>query len=262
MKDNELMIQTCKLPICRVSIWTLVLILLCYAISGTVACSNAYALSLYVGRGAGTIVNDSNFYYGGSRWPEMTSTIDAAFDTVTLASDLSDLDGMLAHDRLWVDSRSFHGDPLSPVELANIQSFIATGRRVVLMGERGVTWSTQILSIVGGVWAGEGLGSGVANALPVVPELTRGVGSIDFSQNGFGQASGGTPLFDRPWSTLWDGNVLTVLDVVVFNQWRSDNHAQYGRNVVEWLAVPEPTTINLLALTIVICGLRLRRPVL
>lgn len=221
------------------------------AVTAVLFCSKVYAASLYIGRGAGTRVNDSNYYYGGSRWPQLTATIDTTFDTVTVAPALTDLSAMLAHDRLWIDSRSFYGEPLSATEISNIQAFIATGRRTVLMGERGVAWSTQILSIVGGTWAGEGIGIGVANALPVEPALTKGVGSISFAQNGFGQSFGGVPLFDRPWSALWGDNTLTILDVVVFNQWGYPSHAQYGKNVVQWIAAPESTTIGLVLLGLI-----------
>jgi hypothetical protein len=230
----------------------------------TLICSEVLAVSLYIGRGAGSVgsINQVHYYYGGSQWPEMTATIDAGFDTITVAPALTDLDAMLAHDRLWVDSRAFFGANLSAVEIDNIQTFIATGRRAVLMGERGEVWSTQILSIVGGTWAGEGRADGGnerVNALPIVPALTGGVGSMDFRQNGFGQSLGGTPLFDRPWSALWGTNALTVLDVVVFNQWYDSSHAQYGRNVVQWLAIPEPSTTHLVELAIVVVAILLGR---
>lgn len=208
-------------------------------------CPEVNAASLYLGRGAGTAINDAHYYYGGSRWPEMTALIDATFDTVTVAPALTDLEAMLAHDSLWLDSRSWYGAPLSAVEISNIQAFIQTGRRTVLMGERGFEWSTQVLSIVEGQWAGEGIGLGVANALPIIPELTGGVGSISFEQNGFGQSQGGTPLFDRPWSTLWSGNTLTILDVVVFAQYSYPSHERFAQNTVRWLAAPEPSLIGL-----------------
>ena len=193
------------------------LIVIC-SIAAALFCSAAHALSLYVGRGAGTTVNDANYFYGGSRWHEITAAIDSSFDSVTVAPDLTDLNAMLQYDRLWVDSRAFWGSPLSSLELTNIRTFIATGRHTVLMGDRSEAWCSQILSLVGGSWAGEGVGIGVAHALPIEPELTSGVNSIDFSGNGFGQSLGGTPLFDRPWSALWGGNVLTVLDLNVFDQ--------------------------------------------
>ncbi|MHC5027479.1 MAG: hypothetical protein ACYTGR_12060, partial [Planctomycetota bacterium] len=196
------------------------------------------AASLLVSQGV-----DGRFferYYGGADWSNLTAEIDARFDSVTVAADFEDLGQMLTFDRLWLDQRWLSGS-LSATELANLATFIATGRRVVMIGENDLWagWNNQILGLVGGSYASQS--SGTATALDV-PPLTDGVTTIDLNGAGTaGIASGARALFDINWSTLWDDNVVTALDI---NAWRdsdwSGSNAQFGINVVEWLATPSP----------------------
>src|SRR6478672_5782975 len=155
----------------------------------TLWASQTYAISLLVSQGAGTNVNDANYYYGGSRWSELTNEINATFDTVTVVPNLNDRNQLLAYDRLWIDQRWVPSNNLNATELTNIQSFIATGRRLVMIGENNswTSWNNQILGLVGGSYAGESR----ATATPTTthPELTAGVVPIPFPQNSYGTAS-------------------------------------------------------------------------
>jgi hypothetical protein len=203
--------------------------------------SPAYAVSLLVSQGAGTTVNDANYYYGGSRWSELTNEINATFATVTVVPNLNNLSQLLAYDRLWIDQR-WVPSSLGATELANIQSFIATGRRLVMIGENNswTNWDNQILGLVGGTYAGESR----ITATPTTthPELTAGVVPIPFPQNSYGTASGGEPLFDTKVATLWNGQAVTVLDVSIFTQNDVGTSPRFRQNVIAWLAVPEPAS--------------------
>jgi hypothetical protein len=212
----------------------------------------AGALDLLVSQGKGTDVNDAHYYYGGSRWQELTAELDGAFDAVTVAPNLENLSQLLAHDRLWLDQRWVPPVLLSATELANIQAFLATGRRAVMIGENNAwtTWNQQILGLVGGSYAGEAPRD-IVTPLPVHPELTQGVGPISFVQNSHGTAAGGTQLFTQNWATLWGNQVVTVLDVSPFEPSTPATSVEFRQNVVNWLAaVPEPSccTMGLIGL--------------
>jgi hypothetical protein len=181
----------------------------------------------------------------------MTAALNAQFSTVTVVPNFQNLSQMLSYDRLWLDQRWTSGS-LTSTEISNIAAFIATGRRVVMVGENDywTSWDNQILSIVGGSFGGEYTGS--ANTVLADP-LTAGVSSVNLPTAGL-VASGGTALFDHNWATLWGatGNTLTLLDVNVMSDtyWSSNNNGQFSENVAEWLAatgsdgaVPEPITI-------------------
>jgi hypothetical protein len=205
----------------------------------TLWASSAYAVSLLVSRGVGTDVNNAHYYYGGSRWSELTNEINSTFNTVTVAQNLNDLNQLLAHDRLWIDQR-WVPSSLGATELANIQSFIATGRRLVMIGENNswTNWNNQILGLVGGSYAGESRMT--ATPITTHPELTAGVIPIPFPQNSYGTATGGEPLFDTKVATLWNGQAVTVLDVSIFTQNEVGTSPRFRQNVIAWLAVPKP----------------------
>jgi hypothetical protein len=191
-------------------------------------------------------------FYGGSGWTDLTAEIDSTFSSVTVLPDASNLAAILAADRLWVDQR-WLGGLLTQQEIDNITAFVSTGRRAVFIGENDLwaDWNNQILGIVGGSHAGTS--SGTANSLGTDPILNFGITAITLPTAGV--AAGGTHLFDINWSTLW-GNVVTVLDINVWENWTGDN-AQYGRNVVEWLHVPSPGALAVFGIALV--GARRRR---
>ena len=180
----------------------------------------------------------SSRFYGGAGWSQLSADIDAVFNSVNVSANLDDAGALAAADALWVDQRWTAGT-LSGSEIAALQAFIDSGRRVVMIGENSVwsTWNTQILSTVGGTFAGDS--NGLATPTGAVPALTAGVGSIGLSAAGV--ASGGTALFDINFATLWGDNAVSVLDI---NIWQNTNYSgdnqQFGRNVIEWLAVPAP----------------------
>jgi len=80
--------------------------------------------------------------------------------------------------------------------------------------------------------------------LPIISnQLTSGVGGVYAPAHGV--ASGGEALFSENFATLWNDNVLTVLDVDAFNDtyWNDQDNAAFAQNVAEWVAtatVPIP----------------------
>lgn len=207
--------------------------------------------SLYVNQTAQTS-GGIGYGYGNSLWTGMTGNLNARFGAPNITAnsgDLSNLGTLLGFDRLWLDQRWTSGS-LSATEVNNLSAFIATGRRVVLMGENNAwtAWNNQILGILGGSYGGES----TATVTPVVNNaLTAGVASIALPTAGL--AIGGTSLFTQNFATLWgaEQNVLTILDVNVL----ADNHAnaQFRENIAEWLyagggttSVPEPTSLALI----------------
>ena len=80
----------------------------------------------------------------------MTTALNNACRNIATTPNFENLAQMLSYNAIWLDARSFGGSLLSANELSNIATFIATGRRVVLMGENTnwTTWDNQIL----GTW--------------------------------------------------------------------------------------------------------------
>jgi hypothetical protein len=142
---------------------------------------------------------------------------------------------------------------LSAVEIANLSNFLASGRRVTIIGEGNFfeTWNNSILSfaqtIAGG--APPTLGDPFnGSASPVVSnELTEGVGTFVLQGGGIVVGGNGTALFDHNFATLWSPNLLTVLDAQVFRNLAppGSGDAIFRDNVADWLggstaAVPGP----------------------
>jgi hypothetical protein len=206
------------------------------------------AAQLLVSDSGGTL----NYGYGYSNWVNFTAAINSAFGgagNVTVVPDLTNAGQVAAADAVFLDQRWLTGT-LSATEITNIQNFIASGKRIVMIGENSSwnPWDQQILGIVGGTFVTDF--GGVTTPVLVHP-LTAGVTQLNLAAAGI--ASGGTPLFDQNFATLWGAqNVLTVLDVNVFDEshWPDPNHTQWGNNVAVWLAgaVPEPSSAILAAI--------------
>jgi hypothetical protein len=160
---------------------------------------------------------------------------------------------MLGFDALWIDQRGIEGR-LAADEIQNVAAFIATGRRVVMIGEHQswFIWNSDILSTVGGAPLYGTSGSGIATPVSSHP-LTAGVSQVSMPVTGI--AVGGTPLFNVNFATLWGDSVLTILDENIFNSvyWSTLDNAQFAGNVATWVttaptaAVPEPGTLVFVA---------------
>lgn len=221
----------------RKRISTVLSVLICLALSA----GRSEALSVLVSRAAGSGIS---WGYRVEGWVGMTALLDeATADNVAVADGFEDLAQMLTYDSLWLDARYSFPAPvrLSAVEIANIQAFIATGRRVVLFGENMDffgAWDESVLSVVGGTLEPVRLTRAVAS-LPG-HELTSGVLSVEPIQAGI--ARGGTPLFEQNFATLWGANVVTVLDVSLFQDTYLDrrDNAVFANNLARWVAASPP----------------------
>ncbi len=181
----------------------------------------------------------AHHYYGGALWPEMTAAIKAATASVYVAPDLENLGVMLAFDALWVDQRGLDSDPgssLTALEIANIEAFIRTGRRVVMMGENNAwtNWNNQILGTVSASYAG-GVATGAVPTAAYRPPTT-GVDAV-YVMSG-GAAYSGRNLFTENVVTMWPpgDRVLTVLDVNLWSDgWANEDNELFAVNVAKWI---------------------------
>lgn len=221
--------------------------------------------------GGTLIVNQVNPYLGyGYRlynWYTFSAALDGQFgaSNVTVSNAAMDnLAALLVYDSLMVVPRQPGvGNALSGTEISVLTAYIATGRRVLLVGENDAwtDWNNSILASVGGSFAGEY--SGYSAAVLTHP-LTDGVSQVYFASDGV--ASGGASLFAANVATLWGGgqNVLSLLSVNALDDgyWTYGDNAQFGANVAAWLAsggevvVPEPSTFALFGAGILLLGVR------
>ena len=187
--------------------------------------------------------DDDGIGYNGFAWTAATTALDAsAGGTADTTGDLSDLPTLLRYDGLWVDLRAPGTGTLSAAETNALSAYVATGRRVVLVGANVAgyaSWNRSILSLVGGT-TGADLPAGTFNRVAIVP-LTTGVTSVGSSSGG-GAALGaaGTSLFTQRLATVW-GPAANVLVLLNPNVPGDDDHARasnaaFTTNLADWAA--------------------------
>jgi hypothetical protein len=196
----------------------------------------------------------SNFMYGQALWTGTTAALNAAFGASNItvnanplaSADLANVDALLVGIRTYTAT-------LSATEISALQAFIASGRRVVIIGENGgsfSTWDTSFLTVLGG-----SLGSDSSSSLvpAVTNSLTAGVTGIDTGTGGV--AVGGESLFNPNMITLWGANrnVLTILDGNALDDstGAAAGNMQFKTNMANWLAAvpspPQPATVPALS---------------
>lgn len=180
------------------------------------------------------------FGYGDTRYDNFSAEIDTWFSTVDIAPNLEDMSQMMQYDAIMVQLREFNA-VLTPTEKSNLTAYIATGRRVLMIGENPslwFSWNNDLCTVAGGSSTNQESNGvyRVANAWPI---LTDGVSSVEIPNGGI--ANGGTSIFTTNTATVWSGNgssnVLTMLDVNVFedDRWNTLDGAVFSANVAEWL---------------------------
>ncbi len=210
------------------------------------------AQNLLISTGLGNYTSNQ---YGGFRWGSMSSYINGAMASVTAATTIGSTPFVLSYDRLWVDQR--YQATLSAAEISTITAFIATGRRVVLVGENSFwdPFNTQYASIVGGTYGSAC--DGVFGTSAIAGILTAGVATVRTGCSG--NMFGGTQVFSGTGvASLWGPNlnVLVWMDSNMQDDTylASADNMEFAQNVATWLAgetapeaVPEPATMTLLA---------------
>jgi hypothetical protein len=197
----------------------------------------------------------------------MTDALNGAFGVGNVTISSSPIGDISAYDRLWITARQI-GDPgLSTTEQANLLALIASGKRVVIVGENNAwtAWNKSFLTILGGSFSGDTGGETITTAL--AHPVTAGLPSILAGDDGI--AAGGTSLFSKNVVTLWGANqnVITMLSVGMIDD-SSDgffpNNQGFKINLAEWLAagaapVPEPASLGVAALGLSAALIRVRR---
>jgi hypothetical protein len=192
--------------------------------------------------------NNDGDGYGGYGWTTMTADLNAAANgaggAVVTTADLSNTSALLGYDGIWVDVRQPGTGTLTSAEASALSAYIATGRRVVLIGGNAnyASWNASILGLVGGTDAGT-LATGTYSASAGNLPLTRGVGSAHANGGDAAAASAAsTSLFVQRFATVWGPaqNVVVLLNTNV----TSDNdldppvagNATFATNLAAWAA--------------------------
>jgi hypothetical protein len=209
------------------------------------------ALSWTAGANATILVDQIDpylsYFVGGSNWTNFTADLAGEPGGYVLGniSNPADVAGASA---VLVVLRQFT-DTLSGIEIANLNSFLGTGKRVAIFGENGswLSWDNSVLGFAS-------LGAAYSNdssdvVTPVISNsLTAGISSISLVAAGIGSGGSGTSLFSEDVASLWraDNNLLTILDVNVVDSIGNGN-SRFEQNVADWLgtsavAVSEPSS--------------------
>jgi hypothetical protein len=139
---------------------------------------------------------------------------------------------------------------LSATEVTNLQAFIASGKRVLIIGENSSSFSGWDQSFINAVGNSATYSPIVTNGsvTPVVTNsLTAGVTSVAIG--GGGSVLGGTELFSQNVAATFGAsdNVLLVMDVNALSN-NSGGTDQFQKNIATWLGgsvasdVPEPAS--------------------
>lgn len=202
-------------------------------LSGTTAMAQQRLLASQERHGYG-------FGYGDYRYDNFSAEINSWFSTVDIAPNLEDYSQMLQYDAVMVQIREFNA-VLTPTEKTNLTQYIATGRRVLMIGENPslwFSWNNDICTVAGGSSTNQE-SNGNYNVANPAPILTDGVTTVNIPNGGI--ANGGLNIFTTNTATLWSGNgtdnVLTMLDVNVFedDRWNTLDGGVFSANVAEWL---------------------------
>jgi len=236
----------------------------------TLALAAAVASGIAAPAQAAILVDQSSPYAGyyvgaGGDWSSFTASLAAQPGGYTLGS-VANAAQVAAADAIVVVHRNpfLPGASLSADEIANLTGFLASGKRVILIGEGNFwdDWNDSILAFASGGAAAHGAVVSGTTTPAVANDLTDGVTSLLMQGVGTAVGGNGTALFGTNFATLWGDNLLTVLDGQVFTQFGAP---AFRDNVAAWLdqsaatSVPAPGALPLLLAGIAALGVVRRR---
>ena len=193
--------------------------------------------------------------YGQFDWTGVTADLNTANGgALTVAADLSNLSSMLAYNGLWVDCRQTAINTFTTAETANLQAYIATGRRVVLIGGPGpqsqtlpnsTVWNDAIMSAVDGP-----TGTSYFTTSAYAPNATpsRPTSPVDANVSAITVPAGavtssGSSLFADRVATVWGPaeNVIVFLDTATLSDdyLGKQSDGTFAANLASWVAGAE-----------------------
>ncbi len=190
--------------------------------------------------------NDDGSGYAHFAWTGMTADLNAA-NAGPLASvaDLSNLSQLMNYTGIWVDTRQPTTGTMTSAETTNLQAFIATGRRVVLIGGLGPqpgnpnysSWNDAILNAVGGPTGTTRFTSSATPAF-ATSSVTNGVSAIAVPSGAV--VSSGVTLFADRVATIWGParNALVLLDQSALDDDALPmlSNSTFAANLAAWVA--------------------------
>lgn len=221
---------------------------------------------------AATIGYRADNYFGGLGGSSGFDTVFANAGHTVIAIDFNDAAAVNGVDGLWINNRGL----LNATEIANMQSFLSSGRNVVYMSDRSdsSTWADPNNIVLPAVGGDDIITGGNFGVHPVIGthELVDGVGSIQFNTWSAVDPGIGSPelLFANGMAAVYGfggGELLFIGDT----NWQYNGFPYAGRpqifasNIEQWLtspvtAVPEPTSSALFLLAMGgLVGMRRRR---
>lgn len=144
----------------------------------------------------------ASYGYGLAGFDGVTDALNAAFGASNITVDIGRIPDLARFTALWIQAPKPGDSGHTPVEQANVAAFLATGRRVVMVGENfsWLDWDNSILATVGGSY-GDFLQGSVSLTPVVAHPVTFGILTVSASDDGI--ANGGTALFSENVVTLW-----------------------------------------------------------
>jgi len=237
------------------------------ALLATLSATGANA-TILVDQNAANVYGD--YKVGSAEWTgwlDFTNALAAQSGGYAIGS-VANATSVAAADAILIVARSNYGPSttLTAQEKSNLTAFLATGGRVVIVGDAADNlysdWTNSVVNFASAGAASVATYSGAATAI-AGSELTDGVGSVNLQGAGVVTGGTGTALFNKNWATLWGDNLLTVLDVNALTRFPAP---AFRDNVADWLgasqptaAVPEPASWAMMIAGFAVIGSGMRR---
>lgn len=187
--------------------------------------------------GMGLLNRDGFYGYQGSASTQFTGIVDSEFSTVDVVGDFEDLNQLLQYRALVLDLPSNGSFTLSASEMSNIQSYVASGGKVLVIGDQTYFqgWNESIAVLVGGTYVHQNT-QGAISRVNVVPGLNANAATLSVA-GATKITGGGTVLYGTGEVVLWGDKLLTQMDVDITRDGfiAQQQNAIYTQDVITWL---------------------------